>query len=281
MLSYVYYFFFEEKLMIQMKKLEKSSEMENLLFVEVNLSGMGRIKNDQKSIFISDSIEACQIAKAQRIPVIMLENKDNTGDSSMGIRYVAQSMEAISREYLNEVFCRTHKLPIEILKTNRCNIREIDANDLDRLYEIYSDPETSQFTETLFEDREEELAYIESYIENIYSFYGFGMWIVEDRETGKIIGRAGLEYKEDMPGALELGYIICKSHRKKGYAYEICSAIIDYAYNNLEYAQIYSVIHPENKASIALCSKLGFSSDGEYDINGQYYKKYKKVFEEL
>ena len=281
MLSYVYYFFFEEKLMIQMKKLEKSSEMENILFVEVNLSGMGRIKNDQKSIFISDSIEACQIAKAQRIPVIMLENKDNTGDSSMGIRYVAQSMEAISREYLNEVFCRTHKLPIEILKTNRCNIREIDANDLDRLYEIYSDPETSQFTETLFEDREEELAYIKSYIENIYSFYGFGMWIVEDRETGKIIGRAGLEYKEDMPGALELGYIICKSHRKKGYAYEICSAIIDYAYNNLEYAQIYSVIHPENKASIALCSKLGFSSDGEYDINGQYYKKYKKVFEEL
>ena len=281
MLSYVYYFFFEEKLMIQMKKLEKSSEMENLLFVEVNLSGMGRIKNDQKSIFISDSIEACQLAKAHRIPVIMLENKDSTGDSSMGIRYVAQSMEAISREYLNEVFCRTHKLPIEILKTNRCNIREIDANDLDRLYEIYSDPETSQFTETLFEDREEELAYIESYIENIYSFYGFGMWIVEDRETGKIIGRAGLEYKEDMPGALELGYIICKSHRKKGYAYEICSAIIDYAYNNLEYAQIYSVIHPENKASIALCSKLGFSSDGEYDINGQYYKKYKKVFEEL
>ncbi len=281
MLSYVYYFFFEEKLMIQMKKLEKSSEMENILFVEVNLSGMGRIKNDQKSIFISDSIEACQLAKAHRIPVIMLENKDNTGDSSMGIRYVAQSMEAISREYLNEVFCRTHKLPIEILKTNRCNIREIDANDLDRLYEIYSDPETSQFTETLFEDREEELAYIESYIENIYSFYGFGMWIVEDRETGKIIGRAGLEYKEDMPGALELGYIICESHRKKGYAYEICSAIIDYAYNNLEYAQIYSVIHPENKASIALCSKLGFSSDGEYDINGQYYKKYKKVFEEL
>ena len=281
MLSYVYYFFFEEKLMIQMKKLEKSSEMENILFVEVNLSGMGRIKNDQKSIFISDSIEACQLAKAYRLPVIMLENKDNTGDSSMGIRYVAQSMEAISREYLNEVFCRTHKLPIEILKTNRCNIREIDANDLDRLYEIYSDPETSQFTETLFEDREEELAYIESYIENIYSFYGFGMWIVEDRETGKIIGRAGLEYKEDMPGALELGYIICKSHRKKGYAYEICSAIIDYAYNNLEYAQIYSVIHPENKASIALCSKLGFSSDGEYDINGQYYKKYKKVFEEL
>jgi len=281
MLSYVYYFFFEEKLMIQMKKLEKSSEMKNLLFEKVNLSEMSWIKNDQKSIFISDAIEACQLAKAKRVPVIMLENMDNTSDSYMGIRYVAQSMEAISREYLNEVFCRTHKLPIEILKTNRCNIREIDINDLDRLYEIYSDPETSQFTETLFEDREEELAYIESYIENIYSFYGFGMWIAEDRETGKIIGRAGLEYKEDMPGALELGYIICKTHRKKGYAYEICSAIIDYAYNNLEYAQIYSVIHPENKASIALCSKLGFSSDGEYVINGQYYKKYKKMFNKL
>lgn len=281
MLSYVYYFFFEKKIMIQMKKLKKSSEMKNLLFVEVNSSAIGQIRNEQESIFISDSIEACQLAKAHGIPTILLENKYNMGDSFIGIRYVAQSIEALGREYLNEVFCRTHRLPIEILKTNRCNIREIDINDLDRLYEIYSDPETTQFTETLFEDREEELAYIESYIENIYSFYGFGMWIVEDRETGRIIGRAGLEYKEDMPDALELGYIICKSHRKKGYAYEICSAIIDYAYNNLEYAQIYSVVHPENKASIALCSKLGFSSDGEYAVNGQYYKKYKKVIDKL
>lgn len=42
------------------------------------------------------------------------------------------------------------------------------------------------------------------------------------QETGKLIGRAGLEHDE-------LGYMIAPEFQKQGYATEVCRFIIDYA----------------------------------------------------
>lgn len=46
----------------------------------------------------------------------------------------------------------------------------------------------------------------------MYGMYGFGMWLVKDRDTDKLIGRAGLELRLiDGVEEMELGYIIGKN----------------------------------------------------------------------
>ncbi len=58
---------------------------------------------------------------------------------------------------------------------------------------------------------EEEREYQQAYIEQMYRFYGYGMWIVCDRNTGELIGRAGVEHREELGGELELGYAsVCR-----------------------------------------------------------------------
>ena len=48
----------------------------------------------------------------------------------------------------------------------------------------------------LFENIQDEIEYTKSYIKNVYGLYHYGIWILERIEDGKIIGRAGIEYKE-------------------------------------------------------------------------------------
>ena len=71
-----------------------------------------------------------------------------------------------------------------------------------------------------------------------------------------VIGRAGLTVREgyDSP---ELGFVIGKSWQGQGLAYEVCSAILEYA-RELGIPEVIAFAKPENKASLRLLQKLGF-----------------------
>lgn len=82
------------------------------------------------------------------------------------------------------------------------------------------------YIEPLFA-REDEAEYQQAYITHMYGYYGYGMWLVFDRATGTLIGRAGLEHRDfDEQTELEMGYVIAPAWQGQGIATEICSAII-------------------------------------------------------
>ena len=169
---------------------------------------------------------------------------------------------------------RYHGIPWTILQTERCVLREIKVEDLERLYEIYAEPSITRYMEPLYADREEEKRYTEAYIQNMYGFYGYGIWIVEEKESGRIIGRAGLENRED--GEAELGYMLAKEAQGRGIACEVCSAVLDYAGEQLGMEEIACYVRTGNEASVRLCEKLGFEWREEREMKGQSYQIYNK-----
>ena len=86
-------------------------------------------------------------------------------------------------------------------------MRELELSDLDALFSMYAEPGMTDYMEGLYE-YEEELEYQKAYIENMYRFYGYGMWLVFEKKTGTLIGRAGVEHREELNGDMELGYAI-------------------------------------------------------------------------
>ena len=102
----------------------------------------------------------------------------------------------------------------------------------------------------------------------MYGFYEYGMWLVFSKETGKLIGRAGLEHDE-------LGYMIAPELWNQGYATEVCHFIIDYARENTDFEELYCRIDERNEASVRLAKKLGFTNSGHMDddINASIYRK--------
>jgi RimJ/RimL family protein N-acetyltransferase len=109
----------------------------------------------------------------------------------------------------------------------------------------------------------------------MYGFYGYGMWLVIDKITGKIIGRAGFRHR-DFGGEteLEIGYLIAPGQQKKGLATEVCRAVISFAEDNLEFERINALTDPKNAASIALLNKLDFKYLEKVEIKGKKLLRY-------
>ena len=174
----------------------------------------------------------------------------SVGEPQCGTRYAVESLAELDIEYLERVRRRYNHIPWDIGETDRCLIRELSLSDLPALYELYAKPGMTDYVEPLY-DYETELEYQKAYIENMYGFYEYGMWLVFSKETGKLIGRAGLEHDE-------LGYMIAPELQNRGYATEVCRFIIDYARENTDFEELYCRIDERNEASVHLAKKLGF-----------------------
>lgn len=134
--------------------------------------------------------------------------------------------------------------------------------DLEEFYTLYASP-GMEFIEPLA-DYETEQEKLWSYIHNRYPFYGYGMWTVEDKKTGKVIGRAGLEEREiDGVEYTEIGYMLHHLYRRNGIGFEICQGILEYAKNTLYIEEIHAYTNKENTESRKLLQKLGFCEEGQ------------------
>jgi RimJ/RimL family protein N-acetyltransferase len=171
--------------------------------------------------------------------------------------YAVENVDELAPSYLERILNRLKGLPCAITDTQHFHIREITVEDVESLYEIYAQPEVAKYIEPLYENKEDEIAYTRDYIRYQYRFYDFGMWIVEDKENGQIVGRAGFDMREGFENP-ELGYVIRKEYQHKGYAYEICTSLLDYGRNELFFTQVGAFTDKRNKASVRLLKKLGF-----------------------
>lgn len=181
---------------------------------------------------------------------------------------VVEGFEEVDFIFLEHVYERHHNIPWTILETGRLVVRELDISDLDELFKMYAEKGMTDYMEGLY-PYEKEKEYQKAYIENMYRFYGYGMWLVFEKQTKKLVGRAGIEHREELGNDLELGYAVRTSCQRKGYAYEVCSAILHYAKEELFAEKVHCLIEPENEASVKLAEKLKFHNTGSCFINGK------------
>jgi [ribosomal protein S5]-alanine N-acetyltransferase len=91
--------------------------------------------------------------------------------------------------------------------------------------------------------------------------YGFGMWLMRDRETGEMVGRGGLQwtfYVDDLD-EVEVGWSVVPERWGQGLATELALASIDVAFGPLDLDRIVAFTTPDNVASRRVMEKSGFS----------------------
>lgn len=210
------------------------------------------------ALYIVDSPSNFEILKLRGYYVIALMHEGNPEVAFKGNCYVMEGLEGLDFAYLDLVFRRLAGLPWDILETNRLMVRETTVEDVEDFYRIYAEPSITYYMEDLFKEPDMEREYIRNYIKQVYGFYDYGMWTVVLKETGQVIGRAGISIRDgyELP---ELGFVIEVAHQKKGYAHEVCSAIMAYAKEELHTEAMQALVCVDNEASVSLLKKLGFS----------------------
>jgi RimJ/RimL family protein N-acetyltransferase len=96
---------------------------------------------------------------------------------------------------------------------------------------------------------------------------GFGMFVVEEKSSGKFAGRVGPFFPPNWPG-FEVGWGIANEFRGKGYAVEAARASINWSFATFELEKILHCIDRENARSQAVARRLGATIDGETVLLG-------------
>lgn len=245
---------------------------------DVFLKALGELGlSKEECIIIEDSENGVRAAKAAGVTCIGFANPDSGNQNLSEAFYVVEGFLEVGYDFVNKVYQRSKSIPWTIAKTDRLIIREMTTGDLDELYKIYEEPSVTAYMENLYEDKEKELEFLKSYIENMYGFYEYGLWAVTLKESGKLIGRAGLSNRNINGNLeLELGYVIGVPYQRKGYGTEACKAILKYAHNKLECEYINCYIKKGNKPSISFIEKLGFRFIEEVHLPEEILLKYVK-----
>ncbi len=232
----------------------------------------------EEALLIAATDEMIAIGKELDVATIAYAKSEFPNQSYRGVDMIVEGFEEVDADFLEKMYQRHYRIPWTILETERCVVRELSLEDLDGLFELYADDGMDAYTEPLY-PYEEEKEFQRAYIENMYRYFGYGMWLVFEKETGELIGRAGLEHREyNDVVELELGYLIGRKYQGKGYATEVCTAILDYAKENAGFERINTVIQDGNDVSIALSKKLGFEQKESYEMDGKIMHRFIKEF---
>lgn len=192
-------------------------------------------------------------------------NPQKPGEKLKGCQMLIEGFQEVDADFLRNIHTRALGLPVLIAETDRLLIREMTVQDLDDINALYEQAPYAMTEDMVTLEREEEEKRLQSYITYMYGFYQFGMWVVIEKASQKLIGRAGFGIADYLDFAeIDIGYLIGESHRRLGYAEEACRAILSYAKGELAFPQVSAYIDERNTPSLNLIEKLGFRREKEF-----------------
>lgn len=158
-------------------------------------------------------------------------------------------------------------IEIPTLITERLVLRPFRDDDLDAYAEICADPEVMRYLSDGKPLSRAEAWRQMAFIVGHWQLKGFGLWALEEKESGALIGRAGLLHPEGWPG-FEVGWTLGRQWWGKGYATEAARTALRYAFEELDRDHVISLIRPENHPSIRVAERLGERLEGEVEFFG-------------
>jgi RimJ/RimL family protein N-acetyltransferase len=103
---------------------------------------------------------------------------------------------------------------------------------------------------------------------------GYGLWGVEERATGELVGRIGLWNPEGWPG-LEVGWTLRRASWGRGFATEGARVAVRYGFEVMRLPELISLIRPDNTRSIRVAERLGERFDGTVELLGSVAQVYR------
>jgi len=145
------------------------------------------------------------------------------------------------------------------LRTPRLKLDAFTPDDAVELHHLFADPETHSIGSgpfTAFEQTERWIAKrVTAQREHGLCWYG-----LRCRDTGLLIGNCGVFEGRTSSEEPEIGYLIRASHRRRGYATEAATAVLQQC-REAGLRRVWASIRPHNTASQHIVTRLGMHLD--------------------
>jgi len=146
-----------------------------------------------------------------------------------------------------------------MLETERLILRRFTVDDAQFVLTLVNEPSFLRYIgDKKIRNLEDARQYILSGPVASYERHGFGLCLVELRDSHTPIGMCGLLKREELPQP-DIGFAFLPDFWNKGFAFEAASAVLNDARERLKLATLLAIVNPDNEASIRLLGKLGFT----------------------
>jgi len=156
-----------------------------------------------------------------------------------------------------------------VCETARLRLRHLLDCDAPFILELLNEPD---FIRNIGDREVRTLEDARRYIQHgpmvSYSQHGFGLFLVELRDSGRPVGICGL-LKRDYLQDVDVGFALRESYRGKGYAFEAAQAAMRHGREDLGISRIVAITSPENRASMNVLRKLGLEFERSVRIPDQ------------
>jgi RimJ/RimL family protein N-acetyltransferase len=158
-------------------------------------------------------------------------------------------------------------LAIPVVETARLVLRGFREDDLDVFAAMCADAEVMRYIgngET--QDRNASWRSMAGF-NGHWVLRGLGMWAIERKSDGALIGRTGLHAPPYWPD-LEAGWLLARAAWGQGYAREGAAAVLAHARRELPGQRLVSYIRPGNERSVRVALALGARHEGAGELLG-------------
>ncbi len=141
--------------------------------------------------------------------------------------------------------------------TKRLILRRLTVADAEFIVELLNDPAFLQFIgDKAVRSADDARQYILEGPVASYERNGFGLWLVELKESGLAVGMCGLLKRQTLPD-VDIGFAFLPAYRSQGYAFESAAAVLDYGRREFGLKRIVAITNPDNAGSIRVLEKIG------------------------
>jgi RimJ/RimL family protein N-acetyltransferase len=166
-----------------------------------------------------------------------------------------------------------------ILETERVILRQFLPADRDALARVICDPETMRYYPAPF-DRAAVQEWIARNLRR-YAANGHGLWAMDLKTTGEMIGDCGIILQEvDGEQLAEIGYHLRRDKWGQGLATEAARGCRDYGFGKMALDVMISLIRPENERSRRVAEQNGMRVWKETMRSGLRHLVYRVMREE-
>jgi RimJ/RimL family protein N-acetyltransferase len=146
---------------------------------------------------------------------------------------------------------------LTVIETERLVLRRLAVDDAEFIVELLNQPSFLRYIgDKEVRNNADAVRYIQAGPLASYERFGFGLYLVELKETGVPIGICGLLKRDSLPD-VDVGFAFLPSYWSQGYAYEAAAAVMTYGRDVLGLRRIVAITSPDNDGSIRLLEKLG------------------------
>jgi RimJ/RimL family protein N-acetyltransferase len=147
--------------------------------------------------------------------------------------------------------------PVTVLETQRLRLRQLVEADAPFILRLLNEPSWLRFIgDRGVRTLDDAKAYIQNGPRQMYASAGFGLFLVELRESGAAVGMCGLLRRATLPD-VDIGFAFLPEHWGRGYAYEAADATLQYGRDAHGLKRIAAITLPDNASSRKLLTRLG------------------------